>query len=154
MAEITHGTITIQVPDELAPPEQAGKLSPEQVARIPRAPRGIGLMCMQAADAAEKAGNKFALPPGVTPDSLRAAGQRADLIDQLLLDIDVVKQILQQANLLFDAEAWEQIRKVNDQVKAQAKHDPALAVMFQQLLESLAKGPRAPKGGGGGAPPA
>jgi hypothetical protein len=157
MTIVKHGTISIEVPDELAPPEKAGKLSPEEVARIPKAPRGIGLVCAQTADAVEKAGGKFAPPPGVTAESLRAAGKRAEEIDQLLLDIDVVRQILQQSNLLFDAEAWEQIRKMNDQVKAQAKHDPALSTIFQQVLDYFARGPRGPKGGGqaagGGAPP-
>lgn len=149
MTIVKHGTISIKIPDELAPPERAGKLAPEEVARIPKPPRGIGLICAQAADAIEKAGDKFAPPPGVTPASLRAAGERADEIDQFLLDLEVVQQILQQANLLFDADAWEQVRKMNDQVKAQAKHDPALAKMFQQLLDYFARGPRGTKGGAG-----
>lgn len=156
MTTIKHGTISVEIPDELAPPEKAGKLGPEEVARIPKPPRGLGLICFQAADSFEKAGDKFAPPPGVTPASLRAAGKRADEIDQVLLDLDVLRQILQQANLLFDADAWEQIRKMNDQVKAQAKHDPALATMFQQLLDYFARGPRGSKGGapgGSGAPP-
>jgi hypothetical protein len=46
-------------------------------------------------------------------------------------------------NLLFDADAWEQIRKMNDQVKAQGKHDPELMVMFKPLLDFFARGPRA-----------
>ena len=40
---------------------------------------------------------------------------------------------------------------MNDQVKAQAKHDPVLAKMFQQLLDYFARGPRGTKGGGAGA---
>jgi hypothetical protein len=142
MATIKHGTITLAIEDHLAPPEKAGKLSPQEIARIPRARRGIGLACAQAADAMEKAGAKFTPPAGVTADGLRAAGKRAEDIDQYLLDLDVVRQILQQSNLLFDAEAWEQIRKMNDQVKVQAKHDPALALMFDQVLRFFALGPR------------
>lgn len=149
MATIKQGTITIKVPDELTPPEKAGKMSPEEVARIPKAPKGIGLICAQAADVMEKAGDRFSAPPGVTPEGLRAAGKRADEIDQYILDLDYVRNVLMQANLLFDADAWEQVRKVNDQIKAQGKHDPALLVMFQQIIDFLAKGPRAPKGGGG-----
>lgn len=146
MTTIQHGTISLEIPDELAPPAKAGKLSPEEVARIPRPRRGIGLVCKQVADAIEKAGQQFTPPKDVTPDMLRAAAKRADEIDQYLIDLEVVKQTLQQANLLFDADAWEQIRKVNDQVKAQVKHDPGLVAMFQQLTDYLAHAPRTPKG--------
>lgn len=152
MANVSHGTITIQIPDALALPEKAGSLSPEEVARIPKPPKGLGYVCAQTAKAMETAGAKFAPPQGVTPATLAASGARADDIDQFLVDIEVVRQKLQQGNLMFDAEAWEQLRKVNDQVKAQAKHDPAILAMFQPLIDFLAKGPRAPKGGG--APPA
>lgn len=151
MAIVTHGTISIQIPDELALPEKAGNLSPEEVARIPKPPKGLGYVCAQTAKAMETAGAKFTLPQGVTPATLAASGARADNIDQFLVDIEVVRQKLQQGNLLFDADAWEQLRKVNDQVKAQAKHDPALLAMFQPLIDFLARGPRGPKGGGSGA---
>lgn len=147
MAKIKHGTITISIPDELAPPEKAGKMSADEVARIPKAQLGVGLICAQAADIMEKVGPSFTAPAGVTPESLRAAAKRADEIDQYLVDIDVVREILKQANLLFDAEAWEQVRKVNDQVKAQGKHDPSLATSFKQVIDYFAKGPRAPKAG-------
>jgi hypothetical protein len=72
------------------------------------------------------------------------AGGRAEGIDQVLTDLEVVMSKLRQANLLFDAAAWEQIRKMNDQVKAQGKHDPELLVMFKPLLEFFARGPREP----------
>jgi len=71
----------------------------------------------------------------VTPASLRTLGKRAEEIDQVILDLEVVMNKLKQANLLFDAEAWEQIRKLNDQVKAQGKHDPEVMVMFKPVLD-------------------
>jgi hypothetical protein len=43
---------------------------------------------------------------------------------------------------LLRTEAWEQIRKSNDQVKAQGKHDPEILVMFKPLLDFFARGPR------------
>jgi hypothetical protein len=150
MADVTHGTITIQIPDELALPAKAGSMSPEEVARIPKPPKGIGYVCAQTAKAIETAGERFSAPKGVTPTTLAASGARADDIDQFLVDLEVVRQMLQQGNLMFDADAWDQLRKVNDQVKAQAKHDPGLIAMFQPLIDFLAKGPRGPKGGGGG----
>lgn len=92
----------------------------------------------------EKAGTKFTLPADVSPSSLRAMGARAENIEQVITDLEVVLNKLKQANLLFDAAAWEQIRKVNDQVKAQGKHRPELLVMFKPLLDFFARGPRQP----------
>ncbi len=143
--ELKYGTVSVSFSDFLRPPPEAGKLSPNEVARIPRTPRGIGLVCFQAADIINKAGAKFAAPRDVTPQSLQDAGRRAEEIDTVILDLEVVLGILKHANLLFDAEAWEQIRKVNDQVKVQAKHDPEIASMFKPVLDFFARGPRRPK---------
>ena len=143
MADIRHGTVTVTIADEFAPPPEAGNMGPDAVRRIAKAPRGIGLICDATADAVEKSGAKFTPPAGVTPVSLRALGKRAEGIDQVILDLDVVLNKLKQANLLFDAEAWEQIRKTNDQVKVQGKHDPEILVMFKPLLDFFARGPRA-----------
>jgi hypothetical protein len=139
MAEINHGTITLTIPDELAPPAQAGKMTAKDIKKIPKAPKGVGQLCHQAADAMGRAGAAFAPPPGVTVDSLRQVGTRADGIDQYIIDSEVVQEILRQSNLLFDADAWKQLRQVNDQIKAQMKHNPALAVIFQQVLEAFAR---------------
>jgi hypothetical protein len=49
----------------------------------------------------------------------------------VILDLEVVMNKLKQANLLFDSEAWEHIRKTNDQVKAQGEHNPEVLVMFK-----------------------
>jgi hypothetical protein len=144
VAEIKHGTVAVTIADELTPPAQAGTLGPDEVRRIPKPPRGIGLVCEAAADAMEKAGAKFSPPPGVTATTLRSSGDRADSIDQVILDLEVVANKLKQANLIFDADAWEQIRKMHDQVKAQGKHDPELLVMFKPLLDFFARGPRQP----------
>jgi hypothetical protein len=142
MAEIKHGTITVAIPDELALPAQAGSLSAEQVAHLPRAPRGIGLACTNAADALEKAGERFTAPRGVDKAALLAAAERADGIDQVIVDLEVVLARVKQANLLFDAEAWELLRKVNDQVRAQGKHEPELLAVFSPVLNFFARGPR------------
>jgi hypothetical protein len=142
VAEIKHGTVVVTIPDELEPPEQAGNLSPEQVQRIPKAKRGLGLVCEATAEALEKAGSTFTPPSDVTAVSLRESGSRAEGIDQVILDLEVVLNKLRQANLLFDAVAWEQIRKMNDQVKTQGKHVPELLVMFKPLLDFFARGPR------------
>jgi hypothetical protein len=144
MADIRHGTVTITIADDFAPPPEAGNLGPEEVRRIAKPPRGIGLICDTTADVVEKSAARFVPPAGVTPASLRMSGKRADGIDQVILDLEVVLNKLKQANLLFDAEAWEQIRKTNDQVKMQGKHDPEVLVMFKPLLDFFARGPRSP----------
>jgi hypothetical protein len=138
MATVTHGMITIEVAELLALPEQAGKLSTKEMQKIPKPPRGIGRLCAQAADAIERAGETFSPPPGVTPQSLREAGERADGIDQYLIDLDFLREKVRQANLLFDADAWKQARRMNDSIKAQMRHDPALALIFQKVLEAFA----------------
>ena len=134
MAEVKHGSVTVVVPDHLAPPERAGKLSVEEVRRLPKARLGLGLACAQASDSIVKAGDRFVLPAGVTAESLESAGSKAEEIDSVINDLEVALDTLKQANLLFDADAWEQLRRVNDQLKAQAKHDPSLEAVFAPLL--------------------
>ena len=139
---LTHGSVTVSIPAHLEPPAKAGKLSPDEVRRIPRTPHGIGLISDQVAGAITKAGSDFDPPRGVTSESLRAKGARAEDIDAVILDVEVILNQLKQANLLFDAEAWAELRKVNDQVKAQSKSNKQLLTIFKPLLDFLAKGPR------------
>ena len=61
MADIRHGTVTVTIDDAFTPPAEAGNLSPSEVLRIAKAPRGIGLICDATADAVEKAGAKFTI---------------------------------------------------------------------------------------------
>jgi ABC-type transporter Mla subunit MlaD len=142
MAEIKHGTVAVTIADELALPPEAGSLSPEEVSHLPKAPRGIGLAITNAADALEKAGERFTAPKGVSKAALLAAAERADGIDQVIVDLEVVLTRLKQANLLFDAQAWELLRTVNDQVRAQGKRDPELLAMFSDVLNFFSRGPR------------
>ena len=142
MATIKHGTVAVSIPDHLVPPPNAGKLSAEEVKRLPKAPRGIGLVGTHTADAILKAGDKLTLPKDVTAASLLAACERADGIDQIVIDLEVVLHILKQGNLLFDADAWEQLRKVNGQVKEQMKYDAELTPIFRVLLDFMSRGPR------------
>ena len=121
------------------PPDEAGSLSAAEVARIPRAPRAVGTLCELAADAIERAGKAFQPPAGVTPDSLRKAGERADGMDLVIHDIEVLLNRYKQGNLLVDAQAYSIVRQVNDQVKAQAKLNPELSHFFAQLLQAFAK---------------
>jgi hypothetical protein len=96
-------------------------------------------VCDAAADALDKSGAKFSAPTGVTPASLRSKGKRAEGIDQVILDLEVVLNKLKQGNLLFDADAYDEIRKLNDQVKAQGKRDSELMVMFKPVVDFFAR---------------
>ena len=139
MAVVTHGTVSVTIPDELAPPARAGKLNADEVRRLPKAPRGIGLAGAHAADAIAKAGARLTLPGDITADTLSAACGKAEDIDHVITDLEVVLTTLKQANLLFDAEAWEMLRRVNDQVKAQMKYAPELEGIFRTLLDFMAR---------------
>ncbi len=143
----TQGEVTIEIDDDLALPEKAGNMSPTEVARLPKAPRGIGLCGSQTAAAITKAGPRFLPPPGVTAEALLAAVRRADGIDEVIVSLEVLLGRVKQANLIFDAELWEMLRKVNDQVKAQGKHEPELAAQFTVLRDFMRSPSR--RGGGG-----
>ena len=145
MFEVKHGSVTVLIPDELALPEKAGNMSPDEVSRIPKPPHGIGLACAQAADAITKSEGAFTLPSGVTAQKLIAAGEKAEAIDDTILDMEIVLAKLKQGNLIVDADAWEMLRKVNDQVKAQGKYHPELLSKFGAVTEYFDKGPRKPK---------
>jgi len=75
MVAIQHGTVTVSIADEFTPPAQAGNLGPEEVRRIAKAQRGIGLACDGAADALEKSGTKFRRAGGRDAGFAACAGQ-------------------------------------------------------------------------------
>lgn len=137
MTDIKHGTVTVTVPDSLALPEKAGKLTPDEILRLPKARRGLGLVGQHVAAAMSKLGAAFIAPAGVTAESVLAKCERAEQIDQVITDNDVVQTRLKQGNLMMDADAWEDLLKINDQVKAQAKHDPEIAKAFEFLREYM-----------------
>lgn len=135
MTSYSFGTLTISIPEHLALPSAAGKLSADDVRRLSNPPRGIGKACDEAAACIEKAGAGLPLPPEITPDELRRLGQRAEQIDQVLDDLRVFSQRLMQANLLMDAEAFNALRRIYGIVKSEASWDPGIHQTFQPLFE-------------------
>jgi hypothetical protein len=123
MIEVKHGNAVLQLPTLFPLPEKAGKLDPLEVSRIPKVPIGIGRICDHVADALEKTQGKFTAPDGITPQSLREAGLRADKVEQVLQDLEVITSSLRQAALIYKADAYEQVCKVNDLARAYGKRN-------------------------------
>lgn len=139
-ASTSHGGVTITFDASLDLDPRAGSLTAEEVRRLPKAPRGLGLVCDLTASSMEQAGGKFVAPTGVDASTLRKLGARAEGYDVLLVALDVVRERIAQGNLLADAEAWEALRKVNDMANTQAKHAPELETMFAPLREFMRRG--------------
>lgn len=137
MPVITHGTVTVTIPDTLVIPANAGNLTPQEVLKIPKARLGIGLACEQAASALEKTTNFAA--GAITPHGLRRKGHMAETIDEVIASVEVVLAKLKQANLLLDADAWEELRQLNELVKAQTKFRPELGDHFAPLIEFMGR---------------
>lgn len=146
MGSVSHGEVSVVIPDDIEVPAEAGKLSADQVQAIPKPPRGIGSATSDTAEAARKAGGKFVLPADVTADALEKAGDDAERIDNIIASVEVVLSTLKQANFILDGKAWEMLRKVNDQVNAQGKSNPEVLTMFGPLVQYMKRfgrtGPR------------
>lgn len=137
MPTISHGSVQVEVPESIEIPPEAGNLSAEQVRALPKARRGIGLACDQAANALTNVSNFAA--GRVTPESLRKKGRMAEEIDDVIASVEVMLDRLKQANLLLDASAWEELRQLNDLVKAQAKFRPEIASAFAPLTQFMSR---------------
>lgn len=134
MPQITEGTVTIVIPDSIEIPDKSGMLKPDEVKRIPKARKGIGLACAAGAVEMNKKGEEFKVP-GVDPTELDKVGAMAEDIDIVIEDLDVVLNKLKQANLLLDAKAFDLLGRLNDQIQAQGKRDPSLLVRFKTVLD-------------------
>ena len=139
MAELKHGTVTVHFPQELPLIDEAGKLDPKDISRIPRPPVGLAQACYHAADSMEKMLGQFSPPKGVTPDSLRTAAQQVEKIEQVLQDLDVIVGKLRQASLMYKSGGYDQMCKLNDVVKINGKHDRNFYKAFGKLREFFKK---------------
>jgi hypothetical protein len=131
MAVLTEGTVTVNIPDDIVIPAEAGTLSSDKVRAIPKPRRGIGLVADQTATEMEK--SSF-IVVGVAPAELRRMGAMAESIDDVIRDMEVVLAKLKQANLIIDGDAYTLLRKANDQVKSAAKHDASVKERFSSLM--------------------
>ena len=109
--------MSVVLPASVSLPEAAGKMSRKEVARLLKAPHGLGVASEQAAMSLISAGPGFTAPKGVTPESLRALGKRSEDLLSLMNDLVVVMSKLSQARLLLDKESFDELRKLNEFVK-------------------------------------
>ena len=136
------GSASVELPFDL--PAQAGTMSPLQMARVSKPPRGLGTACEDTATAIDSAGAGLTLPPGVTADALRQAGHVAEEIDRHILQLEALLEQLKQGNLLLDHAAYDLLRKVNDSVKAQGKFNKNLLTAFGALASFMSRKPARP----------
>ena len=117
---------------------RAGKLGNHEQRKFPKARKGIGLACGQTATALEKAEGALVVP-GVEASVLRQKGNLAEDIDEVIEDIKVALEVVAQGNLLADADAFTDLRKVNQQVKAQSEFNPSLTDRFAAVTAYFAR---------------
>ena len=134
MSELTVGTVTIGLPANIEIDPRAGKMSDEDVSGIVRARKGLGMTCNLAAAAMEKSAGDFVVP-GVDPEALRKKGDTGDTFDQVIEDLEIALRTIKQGNLLADEAAYNDLRKVNNQVKAQADFMPDIKERFNSVIE-------------------
>ena len=134
MPQITVGTVTVVLPANLEINPRAGKLSDEEQLKIVKARKGLGLACDLTAAAMEKSAGTFVVP-GVDPEALSIRGDNAETFDQVIEDLEIIKRTIKQGNLLADELAFNDLRKVNNQVKAQEDFEPAIKERFASVIE-------------------
>lgn len=143
MAQYKHGVVSLKYPDTFTVPAEAGTLSPEAARRLPKARRGVGLACEMTAQAMQKFPDKLAVA-GVVPSELAEAGRAAEEIDGVIADLDAALNYFKQANLLLDAKAHTELRKVLAHLRSHEKFDPKLADLVPHLVTYFANAPAEP----------
>ena len=139
MSEVKYGTVSVVLPKSVVLPEKSGKMQKREVSRLLKAPHGMALAAEHSASALEKIGSSFTPPSGVTPESLRESGTQSEEMTLVIHHVKVVLQKLMQGKLLIDHQTHLQLRKLKDQVRAQAKYDPSLLIPFDALLTFFEK---------------
>ena len=78
-------------------------------------------------------------PHGVDKVRLTKLGEMAENIDNVIVDVEAITVRLKQANLLIDAEAHEELRKVLAFVRSQEKFDARILDLVPQLISYFSK---------------
>jgi hypothetical protein len=134
VAELRFGSVVVTIPDGVSLPEEAGKLGTDEVRRLAKARNGVKNACDETARAIEATQGSFVPPSDVTPESLRAAGQNAAALNGALASLETAITALKQAHLMFENHAHKSLGKVNDNFKAQSKHNLSIEPEFAELV--------------------
>lgn len=133
MPQIQHGHVTVTIGDGIEMPAKAGQLSPIEMQRMGKPRKGVELVCQVVADVVERHGDRLSVP-GVDAAGLREAARRSGALDPVITDLEALLVVVKQANLLFDVEAHEQLRRVLAAVRAQEKFDPRITDLVPDLV--------------------
>ena len=140
MKEVKHGAVSVVLPKSVSLSERAGKMSKKEVSRLLKAPHGMRLAEEHAARELEILGASFIAPMGVTPESLRESGAAESFaLESVIQDLLFLLLQLKQGKLVIDHARHLQLRKLKDEVRAQAKYNPELLLMFAPLLALFEK---------------
>ena len=140
MKELKSGAVTVVLPDSVRLPERAGKMSQKEVARLLKAPHGMKLAAEHTALALQTAGTQLSAPPGITPELLKAlCNGESEVLESIIVDLLSLLLTLKQGKLLVDARLHSVLLQLKDMVRAQAKYNPQLLLMFDPLLSLFEK---------------
>ena len=132
MSTLTQGTVTIQVPEGIQIPSDAGTLSTKDMQRLVKARSGVGFACQMTAQAMRQNPGRLNVPE-VNPDELERMGNMAEGMDLILNDLDMLREVCRQANLIIDSDTHNMLRRVLAFVRAQQKFDNTLPTLVPQL---------------------
>ena len=139
MADHTIEGITISLPDHVEITAMAGKLSAQEIRRMPKARKSdVGIFCKRLADIIDT-GTELIVPEGLAAE-MRAAGAKAEDIKPHILKLKYILKVLQQQSLLYDFKADDLVRQLNDLYNAQSKRNSKLRYDFIPLLYYFNKG--------------
>jgi hypothetical protein len=135
MKELKSGAVTVVLPDSVHLPARAGKMSKKEVARLLKAPHGMKRAAEHTAIALKTAGAQLSAPPGITPLLLLSlCNGESEALESTIADLLVVLLTFSQGKLLVDARLHNVLLQLKDIVRAQARYNPQLLLMFEPLL--------------------
>lgn len=138
MPEIKQGTVTVTLPDHIQLAPSAGSLSVDEVRRLPKTRKSLGLVCSAVAAAIRKNPERLC-PHGVDPDRLEAMGRAAEDMTGVVVDLKAATLRAAQGDLLLGAEAHDVLRRVMAFVRSQEKFDPHVADLVPQLVSYFSR---------------
>ena len=132
MSAYTYGSLTVSLPEHIEITDTAVDLPRDKAKRLARPRKGIERVCKEVADIMD-ANPEFTVP-GVSSMQLRVAGMKSENIKKYVLDITNACKAIKQQSLLYDDRAYELVRRVNTQVKGEAKYNAQIKDKFEPLF--------------------